>query len=36
MDRDGVSDIGIVANMFAKFGIDQSTYIRVAKSVVEE
>ena len=36
MDKDGSVDIGVVANMFEKFGIDQSSYVRMAKSLVEE
>ena len=36
MDRDGTADIGVVANMFEKFGIAQSSYVRMAKALVEE
>lgn len=36
MDRDGMIDIGVVAAMFTKFGIDQDKYVRMAKSLIEE
>ena len=36
MDRDGAADSGVIANMFEKFGVDQSSYVRMAKSLAEE
>ena len=36
MDRDGAIDVGVVAAMFTKFGIEQDKFVRMAKSLIEE
>ena len=36
MDKDGTIDVGVVAAMFTKFGIEQDKFVRMAKSLIEE